>query len=536
MHSIVATLILLVCVLPIAAEPAAPYIRADFDIESRSQEDPNNGGQSVTIADLSMHDDGDAWFAMPSFQFDATNSAKSIRTGNITFAKTVATRSEGGRVIWHGADNSTAAEATLLRDADGAVAGLLSIGSFWYEMVQTHDGLVRIVMAPADTALPTEDVESSRGALSFLQDAFSASDDAVGEIPPSFLAKTVDTDVGPDDPPIACDQDDNDGELVAVVDVLVVVTHGAMCEKAFEASPCDLETHRGSMDRALAIAEARTNRAMQAVGVEVYTEFVDTVYIAPGFQTPATSTTLEFVDQSEDIERRRNQVGADLVAFIGTGDPKNEICGIAELQGAHSVTSHWCLPSALIHELGHNFGCMHHESDTFWDGLRGGYLYLNFFGYGYENEETFHTIMSYGCENNYCPEIPYFSSDRCTYDGAKMGDRFHNNAREIRRIAPGTSNYRERQDVTDLAAEITLFDTPPDGLSCHPHKAGVCGYGQSLLHYNFLWLICFQRCVDDDGAIVDFSFGISWLGWLGFGLDWVQRQLLCGPCGALINF
>jgi len=313
-----------------------------------------------------------------------------------------------------------------------------------------------------------------------------------------------------------------------------------MCGKALRNSPCDLATHRGSMDRALAIAEARTNQAMQAVGVQVHTEFIDTVYIAPGFQTPVTSTTLKFVDYSEDIQRRRNQVGADLVAFIGNPDPKGELCGIAQIQGAHSVTSHWCLFSTLIHELGHNYGCMHYPSDTFFDGLRGGYLYLNFDGYGYENEETFHTIMSYGCEGNYCPEccpeIPYFSTDQCTYDGAIMGDQYHNNAKMIRRMAPGISKYRQREDATDLAAEITLFDTPPDGLECHPHKAGVCEYGQSLVHHNFLWLICFHRCVNDDDAIIDFSFGISWLGWLGFALDWVQHAMLCGPCDALINF
>jgi len=531
MHLIMASLILLVFVLPIAAEQE-PYIRVDFDFGSRSQADPN-GGQSVTIADLSMYDNGDEWFAMPSFQFNVKNSARSIRTSSITFAKTMATRSESGRVIWHGKDSNSTAEATLLRDPGGEVAGFLSEGSFLYEMIQTHDGLVRMVMAPADTVLPTtEDVESSRSALSFLQDVFSASDDAVGEIPPSFLAKTVDIDVGPYDPPITCDPEVDHG---AVVDVLLVVTHDAMCYRADVASPCDLEAHRGSMDRALAIAEARTNQAMQAVGLQVYIEFVDTVYIAPGFQTPATGTTLRFVGYSEDILRRRNQVGSDLVAFIGTDDPQGDICGKAQIQGAHSITSASaiCLFRTLIHELGHNFGCMHHESDTFFDGLRGGYLFLNFFGYGYENEETFHTIMSYGCEDNYCRAIPYFSSDRCTYDGAKMGDQYHNSARLIRSTAPGISKYRKRKDVTGLAAEITLFDTPSDGLQCHPHKAGVCEYGQSLVHYNFLWLICFQRCVDDNDSITDFSFGIDWLE---YALDWVLGELLCGPCDALINF
>lgn len=519
----------------VASENTEIYsIHANFDEGSTR----SSAGQSDVVAEVSTLDRGsDAWFDMPSFQFQVTHSARSVRT-DTTFFKDDARRSESGRVIWHGSNlDSVASSAMLLRDNDGAVAGIVSLDDNRYEITQIHDGSVLVALVPTESILPSteKDVETSRfSASTFLQNVMGTSDGEVGEIPSSFLETNIVRSNHLD--LITCGNPI--GPVEAVVDVLVVVTNEEMCNRAFQDSPCDLDTYRGSMDRRLALAETQVNLAYQTVGVPVVTNFIDTVYIAPGFKTPATSTTLNFVKYSEDIEHRRNQVGADLVAFIGARDPKGVICGIAYLEGEHSVTAsfRFC-PTTLIHELGHNFGCMHHPSDTFFDTIRyGKWLYLNFFGYGYEDPSTIHTIMAYGCEGNFCPEIPYFSSDECTYDGNPMGDRWHNNARMIRKMAPKMSNYRARTDATDLPAEITLFDTPAEGLKCHPHKAGVCGYGQSLLHFSFVGLICFNKCIDDDQIIDDISFGIDWLSWLNATiLPWLMNKS-CGPCDALLNF
>lgn len=526
----------LLMILPLLAEieqtpPTESILHLEF-MDSSIQDSTTRGvtNEVLGVVDVSLTNE---LFDTPSLRFEAVGGEIAQ---DAVFAKIKSVRVADERVFWRGRTTSgPIGYATIVQDPGGEIGGFVSLDSMAYELIQIHDGSIRCV-AVESSSLPqaVEDYRST-GLFSFLEEDTS---DDIGEVPMLFQSRMADstTSIEAANQDVTCEEVDDD--LIAVVDVLLVVTHDAMCQYAFQESPCDLVTHRGAIDRLLALDEFNTNEAIQGVGVQVSVSYIDTVYIASGFRTPATTTTLDFVSFSTDIKERRELVGADLVAFIGTRDPLGAICGIAQIGGVSSVTSVFCVGSGVLtHELGHNFGCMHHPSDTFFDTLRIGYIvYLNFYGYGFEDEETLSTIMSYGCESSYCPDIPYFSSDQCRYQGNVMGSSQKNNARKIRNRSVKISRRRERQEVdTPLATEITLFDTPATGLQCAPAEAGICEYGKSRLSYNLFYILCFGRCVDDGDTYFDFSFGIPFLSIIGEILYFVQAFFFCGPCKALLN-
>lgn len=168
------------------------------------------------------------------------------------------------------------------------------------------------------------------------------------------------------------------------------------------------------------------------------------------------------------LRAARETLGADLVSLVRRfRDPEHEGCGIAWLIGgdetaitqayqkfAYSVISdsngmqapdndHYCRDETLVHEIGHNMGSQHDESEaTGEDGTSyGRYPY----SFGYKtgaSEGNFHTVMAYGDAGQTAYRT--FSNPQSTFCGGRacgVANRA-DNARSLRATAPLIANFR----------------------------------------------------------------------------------------------
>ena len=226
-------------------------------------------------------------------------------------------------------------------------------------------------------------------------------------------------------------------QQTSVADVLVLVTNAAMCQTAGMAAGCEFnEANSAPMQQRIALLQEQTNNAMQGVGAAAGISVVSVTYYAAGYEGNPDQATLDFIRNSADIQQRRRDVGADLVAMIvGSGDG---YCGLGYLNAAETVTRQSCLDSfAFTHEIGHNFGAMHNREDSSTQLP---------YGHGVRVPGQFRTVMSYQCPDGSCNQaIPYFSANGFSLRGVSIGDPSLDNARLLSENAAQTAGFMQRR-------------------------------------------------------------------------------------------
>ncbi len=117
--------------------------------------------------------------------------------------------------------------------------------------------------------------------------------------------------------------------------------------------------------------------------------------------------------------------------------------------------STYCSDTALVHELGHNFGCDHDESTRIYQGysnVSGMYPYSQ----GYDSPDlTYGTIMSYNAS-----EIVKHFSEPVTWHGKLLGTHQTNNVKTINQTKFTLANqFNEKLENTDIANTYLLKGT-----------------------------------------------------------------------------
>ena len=189
------------------------------------------------------------------------------------------------------------------------------------------------------------------------------------------------------------------------------------------------------------------------------------------------------VDQADGyldhLHSLRDQYGADLVSLlISQGD--GTVGGIAksmtfpslefEASGFNVVVMDQIgAPSySLLHEIGHNMGCLHNREDAMNRGIPdtdpSNDSVFKAFNYGKRwlvGSEGYRTIMSYDTEGTatYPNRIPYFSNPNIVYQGISTGNLdSEDNAQVLNTTAPYVSNFRSSviQQIVPSLQELTI--------------------------------------------------------------------------------
>ena len=167
----------------------------------------------------------------------------------------------------------------------------------------------------------------------------------------------------------------------------------------------------------------------------------------------------------DEVHALRNQYNADIVVFIPrvtyTGGQAWLLTterGSPDQAFALSRVQQTASGYTMVHEIGHNMGCMHHK-------LQGG---TGLFSYSYgwggvtNMDRRYSTIMTYETGSHYpsgqtYSRIPYFSDPDRTFEGVPIGDvNDANNVLTLKRVKHLVSRYRvAATDNADLKS-ITL--------------------------------------------------------------------------------
>ena len=183
----------------------------------------------------------------------------------------------------------------------------------------------------------------------------------------------------------------------------------------------------------------------------------------------------------DDLHSLRDQYGADLVTLlISQGD--GTVGGIAksmtfptlefEDSGFNVVVMDQIgAPNySLLHEIGHNMGCLHNREDAMNRGIPNtdpsNNSIFKAFNYGKRwiiENEGYRTIMSYDTEGaaTYSNRIPFFSNPNIEYQGVQTGDfNSEDNAQVLNRTAPYVSNFRNAvvQEIIPSVNYLTVIE------------------------------------------------------------------------------
>lgn len=191
----------------------------------------------------------------------------------------------------------------------------------------------------------------------------------------------------------------------------------------------------------LAVAEANQSYVNSAVNIHL--NLVDSFQVSYSEVGKSFDNILsDFVGMS-DVNKRRDQSGADLVALI---IDKSDYCGLADAILANASTAfaivyYDCATGyySFAHELGHLMGARHNEQA---DPTNTPFAY----GHGYRHDAplSWRTIMSYDCPTH-CQRLQYWSNPRINYGTEPMGTAATNdNARVLNATAATVAAFRTR--------------------------------------------------------------------------------------------
>lgn len=225
----------------------------------------------------------------------------------------------------------------------------------------------------------------------------------------------------------------------AVIDLMILYTPAARKWAAVN--------YQGPIENILSIAVARANTvfANSRTGVRVRAVHTQEInYIAAGEGGGTSSSDLNSITFSENVQALRNKHGADIVTLVTACD---DIGGLGWLyNGYSSFAFNLCRVKqlansyTLAHECGHNIGCGHSKAQS---GNTPGYFP---YSWGWQwlgkNGKGYHSVMTYGSAA-YPIETPYFSNPTILYQGKPTGQlRDANNSLTIINLKRKVASFR----------------------------------------------------------------------------------------------
>lgn len=290
--------------------------------------------------------ENDDLFNMPSFIFTGMASDENDDDNNAAaFTKIKATKrimdSVSEEIVWEGTitESDRVGFATLVRIANGDVAGHFSTETTTYSLLNVPDGTLQI-RAENWADFPEEEEEEGSSASLDLPsiDAFTAEvsvePDTSGE---TTTSKGKGTAIeGPNGRMLRTGDGRKLPHALEVIDVLVLITNRAMCEYAGLSYGCAYsDSIRSPIESRLSLLQSETNSAMQGVGANVKIRIVGIKFLGDDFDGYANSGTLSYIGDDVNVQAWRDELGADLVAIITGGGG-----GMARVNGFQSATGY----------------------------------------------------------------------------------------------------------------------------------------------------------------------------------------------------
>ena len=167
-------------------------------------------------------------------------------------------------------------------------------------------------------------------------------------------------------------------------------------------------------------------------------------------ESSSAGRDLSSLSSDATVARLRNQYNADIVTMVGKG--YGGVAGIGWLlsrpqaapgTGFNIVTIGGLSSYTMAHEIGHNLGCCHAQSDS---GLSRGAFQASY-GHrfsatvtsrGRTHQRQYRTIMAYAPGSR----IGHYSNPTINYRGVATGTAGANNAATINHTASIVSGYR----------------------------------------------------------------------------------------------
>lgn len=352
-----------------------------------------------------------------------------------TYRKTWVGGSGSGQSVWEGMDNSETGYAIFIID------GGTIFGHFYTE---GEDYMLY-------------NMPESRASVVVKQNKYHNQDKTCGN---EVVDRAIDNELG------IADADNTDNRRLMAIQNCEVRTLVYYTQEADDDNPNIVETTK------CAIAE--TNQAFRNSGVTandatIVTASIEKLAILPANWTGSSITQdIGYLRADSIVLDRRNTLGADIVVCLVPNDYGNFLGYSAsdtlDDPNAFSLVNEETALGNIYtfgHELGHLFGCHHHDGDH---AYARGYSFIKGF-------TTYRTIMKIGTFN--FNRIQHFSNPDITFLGKATGKSTRNNARRLRETGCILANHRTTNNPTLTASiqgpsngyplDYALFQSDVDG-------------------------------------------------------------------------
>jgi len=207
---------------------------------------------------------------------------------------------------------------------------------------------------------------------------------------------------------------------------------------------------QGGIDAQLTNTVVQVNSVYAASGIPARLRVVGAFELSYR-ESGTLGTDLSALRSNATVRSTRDRLGADLVSLVvndsdagtsGVGYVMSSVSPAAEAFAFSVVTYYSYLPfiRSLVHEMGHNMGCLHEPGNNGPSDSGGAFSY----SLGYTDfTGKFHDVMSYGNNCTGCPRINQFSSPLSTYQGRPVGTATQDNARSIANVRSTVANFRQ---------------------------------------------------------------------------------------------